>query len=44
MNVDDVIAWKQTLLAGGVVTGVVWTLLETLRRSVIEVERRVDAV
>ncbi|WP_219415780.1 hypothetical protein [Pseudonocardia nigra] len=44
MNAADERAWKQTLVAGGVVAGVVWGLLETLRRSVVEVDRNVDAV
>ena len=44
MNAADERAWKQTLLAGGVVAGAVWGLLEALRRSVVEVDRSVDAV
>lgn len=40
----DVRAWCGTLVAGAVVAGVVWGLLEALRRSVNEVDRSVDAV
>lgn len=44
MNAADERAWKQTLLAGGVVAATVWGLLEALRRSVLDVDRSVDAV
>ncbi len=44
MNAADERAWAGTLVAGGVVAGVVWGLLEALRRSVTEVDRGVDAV
>lgn len=44
MNAADGRAWAGTLVAGGAVAGVVWALLEALRRSVLEVERGVDAV
>ena len=37
-------AWWITLAVGLVVALVVWGLLETLRRSVLEVERAVDDV
>jgi len=40
---DDA-AWTGTLVAGVVVAGVVWGLLETLRRSVVRVEAAVDEV
>jgi len=37
-------AWTRTLVAGLVVAGVVWALLETLRRTVKRVEEAVDRV
>ncbi len=37
-------AWAITLAVGLVVAGVVWFLLEQLRRAVLEVERAVDDV
>ena len=37
-------AWWATLAAGLVVAGVVWLLLERLRRSVLLVEERVEAL
>lgn len=44
MNAADGRAWTGTLVAGGAVAGVVWALLEALRRSVVEVQRGVDEV
>lgn len=44
MSRDDDVAWTGTLVAGVVVAGVVWGLLETLRRSVVRVEAAVDEV
>lgn len=44
MTAADARAWTATLVAGGAVAGVVWGLLETLRRAVVQVDREVDAV
>jgi hypothetical protein len=44
VNAADERAWTGTLVAGGAVAGVVWALLEALRRSVVEVERGVGDV
>jgi hypothetical protein len=39
---DNETAWLITLIVGLVVAGVVWALLEALRRTVDDVERAVD--
>lgn len=44
MTAADTRAWTRTLVVGGAVAGVVWGLLEALRRSVIKVEQGVDEV
>jgi hypothetical protein len=41
---DNEVAWLVTLIVGLVVAGVVWALLELLRRTVNEVERAVNDV
>ena len=41
---DNEVAWLITLIVGLVVAGVVWALLEALRRTVNEVERSVNDV
>ncbi len=41
---DNEVAWLITLIVGLVVAGVVWLLLEVLRRTVNDVERAVDEV
>ena len=41
---DNEVAWLITLIVGLVVAGVVWALLELLRRTVDDVERAVDEV
>ena len=43
MSVNET-AWLITLIVGLVVAGVVWALLEALRRTVNDVERAVDEV
>ena len=44
LSPETVRAWGGTLLAGLVVAGVVWALLERLRRTVHRVEEAVDRV
>lgn len=44
MRRDTVVAWWSTLAAGAVVLGVVWALLEWLRRTVIGVDEAVAAL
>lgn len=41
---SDEAAWRGTLAIGVVVAGIVWGLLEVLRRAVDDVERGVDEV
>lgn len=40
----DAARWRASLVVGLVVAGVVWTLLEALRRAAVGVDRSVDDV